>query len=190
MKKRHLYALAISLILPSLGFSAEHTDHADHKDHASHAPQHQEAGVEALSSELRGLLSEEMKALQNGMVSIIPSYVSGNWDEIATTAAKMQNSYILKQRLSKEQMEELHHALPPRFIEMDQNFHYLAGMLSHAAVMKKPELVNFYFSEMNQACQSCHSQFAQHKFPAFAPTRKKVQKEDLVLPREAAHHHH
>lgn len=152
------------LLIPTLSFSAEHMNQTE---------KHQETGVEALSEELRDLLSKEMKALQDGMVSIIPAYVSGEWNEIATTATKMKNSYILKQSLTKDQMKELHQALPPRFIEMDQNFHYLAGMLSHAADMKKPELVNFYFSKMNEACQSCHVKFATHKFPAFAPKQEK-----------------
>ncbi|KAF3977135.1 MAG: hypothetical protein HFP77_09055 [Methylococcales symbiont of Iophon sp. n. MRB-2018] len=31
---------------------------------------------------------------------------------------------------------------------------YLAGMLAYAAKNKKPELVNFYFSEMNESCIS------------------------------------
>lgn len=35
-------------------------------------------GVEALSAELRGLLSQEMQASQRGMMSVIPAYVSGN----------------------------------------------------------------------------------------------------------------
>ena len=50
-------------------------------------------GVEALSRELRDLLSAEMIALQNGMMSIIPAYNSGNWGEIVTTAGQIKNSY-------------------------------------------------------------------------------------------------
>ncbi|MCF6212166.1 MAG: hypothetical protein L3J88_12340 [Gammaproteobacteria bacterium] len=123
------------------------------------------SGVEALSPELRNLLSQEMQALQDGMMSIIPAYVSGDWSEIETIAGKMKNSYILKQSLTKSQAEELHSVLPHEFIEKDQRFHYLAGMLEHVAKNKKPELINFYFSEMNESCVGCHAKFAVHKFP-------------------------
>ena len=37
--------------------------------------------------------------------------------------------------------------------------------------IKKPELINFYFSEMNESCVSCHAVFATHKFPALIPTK-------------------
>lgn len=129
-------------------------------------------GVEALSPQLRQLLSEEMQALQTGMMSIIPAYVSGDWAQIAATAKKMKNSYIMKQQLSKNQAHELHSTLPAAFIEQDQHFHYLAGMLQHVAENKKPELIHFYFSEMNKACMACHKKFAQHRFTAFSTTKQ------------------
>ncbi len=147
----------LAMLIPIIGFSAEVPKNEDHDA---------KTGVEVLSADLRGLLSQEMKALQDGMMSIIPAYVSGNWEEIESTANKMKTSYILKQSLTEEQVKELHSALPHEFIEKDQRFHYLAGMLEHAAKNKKPELVNFYFSEMNESCLSCHSKFATHKFPA------------------------
>ena len=92
--------------------------------------------METLSQELRDLLTQEMKLLQNGMMSIIPAYVSGNWDEIETIAGKMKNSYILKQKLTENQIKELHSSLPHDFIKKDQRFHYLAGMLEHVAKNK------------------------------------------------------
>jgi len=106
------------------------------------------------------------------MMSIIPAYISGNWGEIETTAGKIKNSYILKQKLTEDQKKELHSVLPPEFIEKDQKFHYLAGMLEHAAKNKKPELINFYFSEMNESCVSCHTAFATHKFPALSTKKE------------------
>ena len=147
----------LAMFIPALGVSAEAPQHEYHEA---------KTGVEALSPDLRGLLSQEMKALQVGMMSIIPAYNSGNWEDIESTANKMKGSYILKQSLTEEQVKELHLVLPHEFIEKDQRFHYLAGMLEHAAKNKKPELVNFYFSEMNESCLSCHSKFATHKFPA------------------------
>ncbi|MEE9343063.1 MAG: hypothetical protein V3V12_05495 [Gammaproteobacteria bacterium] len=153
-------SLLLIVFIPSLSYGED--KHAQNKN--THA-----VGVEALSDPLRNLLSLEMKALQDGMMSIIPSYISGNWEDIAVTAEKMKNGFLLKQRLTESQRKELHTALPAAFIEKDQRFHYLAGMLSHAAKKEKPELINFYFSEMNESCVNCHSQFATHKFPALAP---------------------
>ena len=110
-----------------------------------------------------------MQALQNGMISIIPAYISGNWSEIEITAGKIKSSYILKQSLTVSQVKELHSVLSREFIEKDQRFHYLAGMLKHAAKNRKSELINFYFSEMNESCVSCHVVFATHQFPALMP---------------------
>ena len=129
-------------------------------------------GVEALSPGLRSLLTKEMLALQQGMMSVVPAQAAGDWKQIESVAAKIKNSYILQQSLTAEQKKELHSVLPPEFIKKDQHFHYLAGMLEHVAQAKKPELVNFYFSEMNRACADCHAAFATHKFPAFRQEQK------------------
>lgn len=135
--------------------------------HKPDATEHS-TGVESLSPGLRALLVEEMLAIQSGMQAIIPAYAAGNWGEIASIADKIANSYILKQRLSDDQKNELHTSLPNTFIQLDQQFHYFAGMLKHVAEEEKSELVGFYFAKMNDACQTCHSQYATHKFPAFA----------------------
>ncbi len=142
------------------------------EDAHKHGEYAKASGVEALSPDLRNLLSKEMRALQDGMMSIIPAYISGNWSEIETTAEKIKSSYILKQSLTESQVKELHSVLPPEFIEKDQWFHYLAGMLEHAAQSKKPELINFYFSEMNESCASCHAVFATYRFPALKSAEK------------------
>lgn len=136
-------------------------------EHAKHMTETAPSSVESLSPKLREVLSKEMVALEEGMKSIIPAYISGNWHAIGETALKMKNSYILKQKLTPEQAAELHSKLSPAFIEKDQEFHYLAGMLAHAAESKKPELVGFYFSKLSESCVGCHTKFALHKFPAF-----------------------
>jgi hypothetical protein len=147
----------LAILLPTMSFGADKLEHDEHEN---------KSGVEMLSHDLRDLLSKEMQALQSGMMSIIPAYISGNWGEIETTAEKMKSSYILKQSLTESQVKELHSVLPHEFIKQDQRFHYLAGMLEHAAKKGKPELINFYFSEMNESCVGCHAAFATHKFPA------------------------
>ena len=158
-----IHITLLVILLPTISYGEEKLKHKEHKN---------ASGVEALSDDLRDLLSEEMQALENGMISIIPAYNSGNWKEIETIAGKMESSYILKQSLTESQVKELHSVLPHEFIEKDQRFHYLAGMLEHAAKSEKPELINFYFSEMNESCVNCHAVFATHTFPALAPKVK------------------
>jgi hypothetical protein len=131
------------------------------------ADDHPEKGVESLSPEVRGLLSKEMVAIQNGMMSLIGAYASGNFDEIASVAEQIKSSYILKQDMSRQQMHELHQKLPQSFIHLDKQFHNYAGLLEDAARNNNDELVGFYFSKLVDSCSSCHSQHAKHKFPAF-----------------------
>ena len=150
--------LCLALITPATVLSEEQ------QRQNNHAP----SSVENLSPALRELLSKEMLAIQQGMMSIIPAYAAGQWHEIEHIAYKIKNSYILKQKLSEKQRHELHAALPKSFIALDQQFHYLAGMLEHVAAEEKPELVGFYFSRLSDACIACHSTHATHKFPALA----------------------
>lgn len=156
-----LFLLAV--LMPSLCNGEGHEHNSIDKSHA---------GIADLSSGLRNLLTKEMLQLQKGMMEIFPLYVSGRWDEIVPIANKMEGSYVLKQSLSEEQVHELHTKLPGGFIKLDQQFHYLSGMLGHAAKMEKPELIGFYFSKMSEVCVSCHTQYATHRFPALSPKTK------------------
>jgi len=157
----------LAILLPTMSFGEDKLKHEVHEN---------ASGVEMLSHDLRDLLAKEMQALQSGMMSIIPAYIAGNWGEIETTAEKMKSSYILKQSLTENQMKELHSVLPEEFVKKDQRFHYLAGMLEHAAKNEKAELINFYFSEMNESCVDCHTTFATHKFPALMAAKDGVHK--------------
>jgi len=124
-----------------------------------------ETGVESLSTDLRTLLSKEMVELQRGMQAILPAYVSGDLEEVAAIAEKIENSFILKQQITETQKKELGAKLPEAFIRMDKQFHEYAGMLKHVAEMKRTELVGFYYSELTEACVACHMEFATHRFP-------------------------
>ena len=132
-----------------------------------YADDHVEKGVESLSPEVRALLGEEMLAIQSGMMTVIPAYASGNYAEIASIAEQIKNSYILKQDMTRQQMNELHQKLPDLFIQLDQQFHSYAGLLEEAARKNNDELIGFYFSKLVESCSNCHSQHARHKFPAF-----------------------
>jgi len=131
------------------------------------ADDHAETGVESLSPELRDLLSKEMAAIQNGMMSIVAAYASGNSEETASIAEEIKSSYILKQEMTSQQKHELHQKLPGSFIQLDQQFHSYAGLLEEAARKNNDELIGFYFSKLVESCSGCHRQHARHKFPAF-----------------------
>ena len=118
-----------------------------------------------LTADLRHLLRQEMVAIENAMKALIPAISSGDWGAVNAIAQKISDSFIMKQKLTPAQKEELHRVLPHRFIEMDQDFHSSAGMLAHAAEMKNADVVNFYFYKLNNACVECHSQYATQRFP-------------------------
>lgn len=151
--------VSISCCLISIGQASdvkEHTEHAIEKGSELH-----------LSHELKMILNQEMKEIEAGMMKIIPAISAGNWDRIAGIAKNIKDSFILKQKLTKQQIEELHHSLSAEFIEMDQNFHSTAGKLVHAAHQQDGELVNFYFYRLHSQCMTCHSTYASKRFPSF-----------------------
>lgn len=126
-------------------------------------------GVSTLSSEVRVVLSQEMISLEKAMKAILSSMIAGDYTRIEETAVKIKNSFILKQKLTPVQKEELYTKLPQSFIAQDSAFHNDAAMLEHVANIKNPELTQFYFNKMLNACVSCHQSFAQEKFPLLKP---------------------
>ena len=143
-----------------------------------HAAERSAGNKILLSADLRNLLGEEMVAIENGMKNLVPAISSGEWEKVASIAQNISNSFIMKQKLTTAQKDELHRALPSQFIEMDQGFHNSAGMLAHAAGMKNADVVNFYFFKLNSACIACHTKYATERFPG------------LVKGSEGDSHHH
>lgn len=148
----------VSLLVPSLVLAQQ-----DHGHDASHSGE-----TVQLSEEVRQILIEEMTAIQNGVQALVPAIATGNWHEVTEIGRKIKDSYIMKQKLSESQMEELHRSLPTGFQELDKSFHDFAGMLAHAAEMNHTELVSFYFYKLTEACVVCHSKYASDRFPALA----------------------
>lgn len=124
-----------------------------------------ESPVENLSPQLRGLLKQEMLALQEGMKNIVPAFASGDLKKVSIIAGNIRNSFIMKQALSASQKHELHEKLPNAFIKKDQQFHQYAGMLEHVSQEQHIELVGFYYSKLLESCIGCHSEYALHRFP-------------------------
>ncbi len=122
-----------------------------------------------ISENIRNILSEEMIALQGGMVQLVPAIASGNWGFIAETASKMEASYIMNQKLTKKEIAELHRTLPHEFQRLDQEFHEMSGKLSKAAGQQDGQLVPFYFYKLVESCIACQSLYATHKFPQLSP---------------------
>ena len=145
------------------------TSHASEKKQPeNHNTDNREKGFELhLSHDLNALLNQEMNEIESGMTKIIPAISAGNWDTITHIATKIKNSFILKQKITPKQIEELHSSLPKEFIALDQNFHSTAGKLAHAALDHDIELVNFYFYKLHEKCTKCHSQYASERFPNF-----------------------
>jgi hypothetical protein len=131
--------------------------------------------VEKLSPDVRSLLQKEMVALDSAMKELISANAAGDYEKISIIAKKMKEGFILKQNLTKHQQHELHTLLPGDFIKQDQQFHYFAGMLEHAANKHKSELVVFYYSKMFEACSSCHNSYAKHRFSSFSEVSKQSE---------------
>ena len=124
--------------------------------------------IQQLSPELRGLFRDEMVALQGAMLELVPAIVSGDTEAIARLAERMRAGYVLAQKLTDAQREELERALPAAFLERDGEFHELAGGLADAAREHQAALVPFYFYKLTESCVGCHARYAGHRFPGYA----------------------
>jgi hypothetical protein len=163
--------ITLALLVSSEARSAEKGNHGK----AHHIEQQEDGGHHAgegeaelrLSPDVKNILIREMRYLSSAMKELAPALINGDWQQTATIATKMRDSYIMKQELTSEQMEELHHALPPLFAEYDQAFHEYAGMLAHAAENKNADVANFYLFKLSEACIKCHSRYATERFPGF-----------------------
>ena len=128
----------------------------------------EEMGVETLSIEIREMLQKEMTAIDSAMKEIISANAAGDSEKVASIAKQIKQSFILKRGLTDDQKHQLHSKLPSDFLRQDQEFHYMAGMLEHAAQNNKSELIGFYYSKLFDACSSCHKAHATHKFTKFS----------------------
>jgi hypothetical protein len=171
LKQTSLIFAAVLLCLPQFVLAASHEHHVDkvkqNTEHAHNMKPLTSQGV-TLSVDLLALLNKEMGLIQESMMDLVPAIAAGEWDKISTIGQKIKASFILKQKLTEAQKEELNQVLPPQFVEMDMDFHKSAGILAHAAGMKNADIVNFYFYKMNSACVSCHGKYAAERFPGLA----------------------
>jgi cytochrome c556 len=120
-----------------------------------------------LSPKLRAALVAEMAGLKTGMAELTESLATGDWPRARQRALAIRDSYILKQKLSRAELAELGHALPPDFQELDARFHRHAEALAHAAENQDGELAGFYLGRMVEDCVGCHVRYATHTLPGF-----------------------
>lgn len=161
-------AVSMSLLAAVAALAQVH-DHAPAPPAAAPAQPAAATGVAALSPGLRELFKLEMLGLQGAMLELLPAVAAGDWEAIAGTAVRIQNGFVLAQKLTPEQREELDRKLPAGFLERDAEFHEVASGLEHAAHRKQADLVPFYVYKLTEGCVGCHSRFAQTRFPALAP---------------------
>jgi len=182
-----------SLVLLILLFVSSHLSSAEHTEHQQ-APAKQRQIQ--LSPPLQEALTQEMISIQNTMMQMLPSIAAGEWDRVAQLAKKIEGAYIMRQKLSPTQMEELHRTLPPAFVAQDHSFHQMAGMLAHVAEEPHVELVSFYYYKLTEACIGCHSRFATTRFPHLAKPaqmhRDEPQNQPMQNPEQMHNpeHHH
>jgi hypothetical protein len=149
---------------------------AQSEHHAHHSTSKKQGHSIELSEPVRNLLRQEMQQVRVAMQSLVSALATADWKNIEKLGKGIQNSFILKQKISKQQMHELHSALPAEFKKLDQKFHYYAGMLAHVAKEKDTDLTQFYFSKMTESCMACHSQFATQRFPGYLDKNKHESK--------------
>ena len=123
-----------------------------------------------LSPKLRAALLAEMAGLKAGVAELSVSLASGEWEKTAQRATRIRDSYIMKQKLSRAELEQLEHSLPADFIVMDERFHRHAEGLAQAAHRQDHELAVFYFAKMLEGCGGCHARYAAHTFPGYRRT--------------------
>ena len=120
-----------------------------------------------MSNKIRRVLAAEMNAIQNGMTNLVIAIPAGHWNDIVETAKKMNEGYIMKKKLSKEEQEQFQYSLPQGYREIDREFHGAAGKMIQAADKHDIELVTVYFYNLSETCIRCHSIYAKKRFPDF-----------------------
>ncbi|MGD8526360.1 MAG: cytochrome c [Thioalkalispiraceae bacterium] len=158
MKFKHTFiviALLISVITPVSNAQDKHTDTVNLE----------------LSTGLMDLLRTEMREILSGVQTIPSSIAMADWKKIADISNKIKSSYILEQKITPEQKNELQRKLPEYFKRMDKNFHMEAVKLESAARSHDPQLVTFHYYRLIESCASCHSTYATKRFPGFLPEK-------------------
>ncbi|MDH5508859.1 MAG: hypothetical protein OEZ32_00725 [Nitrospinota bacterium] len=162
--------------------SATHDESQSAEGHSRESQSMAPEGKLNLSPELKTLLAEEMRFIQQGMTELVPAIASGDSVKVADVATRMKESFILAKKLKPEQMKELHHSLPPGFVKMDTDFHDFSGMLASAAKAEQWNVVPYLYYRLSEGCMNCHATYAQERFPKLAGKATKFGGREGIFP--------
>jgi len=129
-----------------------------------------------VSPELTELLRAEMRALLTGIQSIASGITTADWKTVADKSAQIRASYILDQKLTPAQREELDTSLPEYFKRLDSDFHIEAEKLEAAATNHDSQLVTFHYYRLIETCTTCHAIYAASRFPGFKPSTENAHR--------------
>ncbi len=155
-------AVVTTILLQTVSFAEEKHHHKQHETNGK---------AISLPSDLRALILEEMRAIKKGMEEMVGAIATGNNHKVAMIAEKIEKSFIIKQKISKKQLTELHGSLPQGFRELDAKFHKNAGMLSHVAKAGHSDMISFYYYKLLEGCQQCHGKYANKRFSGFKESK-------------------
>ncbi len=173
MKTFITFSLIIFVAILTNGCSKDNSEPHNASESAV-AANHDEHGISGnenrpdelkLPEDLLHLLQQEMQQIESGMQLLLDHLSRGEAQNAADIAMQIHDSFILKQSLSKEQLQHLVSLLPTGFIHMDRAFHGQAKKLSEAVQQNDFTTSIKIYGDMAQACVSCHQQYAQDKFP-------------------------
>ena len=153
--------LFISLIATSMSWGTA----CAQEPHSTHNGLH-------LSPKLTELLRSEMKAIMTGVQSLAVGIATADWKSVADTSAQIKASYILDQKLTPAQRNELMTSLPEHFKRMDSDFHHETKKLEVAATNQDAQLASFHYYRLIETCTACHTQYATSKLPGFSPAKE------------------
>lgn len=114
---------------------------------------------------LRGLLVQEMQAVDAAAERIRHALVRADLPTVAREAQAIHDSFILKQEMTAEQRRVLMQTAPQAFIEMDRAFHQTAAELADYARTARLDETATTFGGMLQQCAACHVTYAPDRFP-------------------------
>ena len=123
-----------------------------------------------LSPQLIELVRAEMRAILAGIQSIATGIATADWKSVADKSGQIRASYILDQKLTPAQRQELDASLPEHFVRLDSNFHLEAKKLEAAAAAHDSQLASFHFYRLIETCTTCHAVYAVSRFPGFQPS--------------------
>ncbi|TYB35104.1 MAG: cytochrome c [Flexistipes sinusarabici] len=121
-----------------------------------------------LPTEIRMALIKEMVKLETDMQELLSCLAKGQSKQAEETAMSIYQSFIMKQELSKKQLEKLPKLLPKDFVQLDRNFHKNAKQLAEAAGQNNFESAMNIYNQMTSACVTCHKNFAAKRFSGLA----------------------